>query len=158
MTQSKGLRYRLPRAELEALWRRRKEGENLQDIAKALGTSLSSVYGVVARQGGIPPRPRRRSRRALSLAEREEISRQVALKMSAHAIARLLGVHHRRSVARFTAMEAGSSTERRAPMPRHGVGLGAPSAVASPNMQRSGAWSPRNSRRPGPRSRSPAGS
>jgi IS30 family transposase len=90
MTQSRGLRYRLPRAEQEALWRRRKEGASLQHIATALGTSLSSVYGVVARQGGIPPRPRRRSRRALSLAEREEISRQLAQKVSARAIARLL--------------------------------------------------------------------
>src|SRR5256885_6003383 len=91
MTQSRGLRYRPSGAELEALWHQRKKGESLQEIAKALGMSLSAVYGIVARQGGIPPRRRRRSRRALSLAEREEISRQLVLKSHVRVIARLLG-------------------------------------------------------------------
>src|SRR5436305_13784685 len=91
MTQSKGLRYRLSRAELEALWRRRTECESLRAIANALGTSLTSVYGVVKRQGGIAARPGSRSPGALSLAEREELSHQLALGSPARAIAPLLG-------------------------------------------------------------------
>ena len=90
MTQSKGLRHRLSGAALETLWRRRKEGESLSEIAMALGTSLSSVYGVVKRQGGIAPRPRMRAPRALSLEEREEISRHVVRGTSVRAIARAL--------------------------------------------------------------------
>lgn len=91
MTQSRGIRRWLSRAELERVWARRKEGESLSDIARALGTSLSSVFGIVARQGGVPPRPRRRSSRVLSLAEREEISRSLAAGRSLRAIARTLG-------------------------------------------------------------------
>src|SRR5256885_916438 len=54
MTQSRGLRYRPSGAELEALWHQRKKGESLQEIAKALGMSLSAVYGSV---GGYPNAP-----------------------------------------------------------------------------------------------------
>ena len=158
MTQSKGLRYRLSGAELEALWRRRKEGEGLSAIAKALGMSLSSVYGLVKRRGGIAPRPRTRSPRVLSLAEREEISRHLVLGTSVGRLRASWGVHRRRSVARFTAMAGRSTTARRAPMPERGGARSARSAVASPSTRRSGAWSPRNSRPPGPRSRSRAGS
>ena len=91
MTLSKGIRRRLVRSELEVLWRRRQEGTALREIAKALGTSLSSVYGVVKRRGGIAPRPRTRSARVLSLVEREEISRQLARRTSMRPIARALG-------------------------------------------------------------------
>ena len=91
MTQSKGIRRRLVHAELEALWRRRKEGDGLSEIATALGTSLSSVYGVVKRRGGIAPPPRSRSPRVLSLAEREEISRHLVQGTSVRTIARALG-------------------------------------------------------------------
>jgi len=91
MTQSRGLRRRLSTVELETLWRQRHQGEGLTAIAKALGTSLSSVYGVVKRQGGIAPRPRRRSSRVLRLAEREEISRHIAVGSSVRAMARALG-------------------------------------------------------------------
>ena len=38
---------------------------------------LSTIQGILARTGGIRPPSRRRSRRSLSLAEREEISRGV---------------------------------------------------------------------------------
>lgn len=91
MTLSKGIRRRLVPAELEGLWRRRQEGQALAEIAQALGTSLTSVYGVVKRRGGIAPRPRTRAPRVLSLAEREEISRHLACQTSVRAIARALG-------------------------------------------------------------------
>ena len=91
MTQSRGLRRRLSNSERESLWRHRKQGDGLSAIAEALGTSLSSVYGVVKRHGGIAPRPRTRAEGVLSLAEREEISRHVACHASVRAIARALG-------------------------------------------------------------------
>ena len=91
MTQSRGIRRRLAAGELEVLWARRQHGDTLSGIASALGTSLTSVYGVVARQGGIPPHPRTRSPRVLSLADREEISRSLAVGRSVRAIARTLG-------------------------------------------------------------------
>ena len=91
MTQRRGLRRRLSPSELERLWSERKKGVALSEIANALGTSLSSVYGVVKRRGGIAPRPRTRSARVLSLAEREEISRQLARGTSLRGIARAVG-------------------------------------------------------------------
>jgi IS30 family transposase len=47
--------------------------------------------GELAPHGGIRPAPRRRSRLALTLSEREEISRGIAAAQSARSMARLLG-------------------------------------------------------------------
>jgi IS30 family transposase len=51
---------------------------SLSDIGRALGKHAGSVHGVVFSIGGIVPSDRRRSRLALTLAEREEISRGIA--------------------------------------------------------------------------------
>jgi len=73
------------------MWDRWQKGESLNSIARHLGTSHSSIQGVLAPTGGIRPPPRSRSRQALSLAEREEISRGVAAGRSLRWIATLLG-------------------------------------------------------------------
>jgi DNA-binding CsgD family transcriptional regulator len=49
------------------------------------------IYFLVAPHGGIRPAERRRSRLALTIAEREVISRGVTADQSARSIARLLG-------------------------------------------------------------------
>ena len=72
--------------ELEEIWNRWERGESSVGIARALGRG-SNVYYVVARSGGIRPRPRRRSAGALTAAEREEISRGIASGRSLRAIA-----------------------------------------------------------------------
>ena len=72
--------------ELEEIWDRWERGESSVGIAGALGRG-SKVYYVVARSGGIRPRPRRRSARALTATEREEISRGIASGRSLRAIA-----------------------------------------------------------------------
>ena len=66
-------------------------GESQNAIARSFGRSHSSIQGVLARTGGIRPRKRRRSRYALSLAEREEISRGIVAGRSLRAIAASLG-------------------------------------------------------------------
>lgn len=76
------------RNELWARWRR---GESLTDIAAALARHRTSVGDVVASAGGITPVARRRSRLALTLAEREEISRGIAGGVALRQIARALG-------------------------------------------------------------------
>src|SRR6267142_1489715 len=60
-------------------------------IGRAFGKQSSSIYFLVAPHGGIRPAERRRSRLALTLAEREVISRGVTAHQSARSIARLLG-------------------------------------------------------------------
>src|SRR5260370_8298059 len=78
-------------SEKTELWDRWQRGESLKAIGGAFGKPSSSIYFQLAPHGGIRPPPRRRSRLALTLAEREEISRAIALDQSARSIARLLG-------------------------------------------------------------------
>jgi DNA-binding CsgD family transcriptional regulator len=78
-------------AEKTELWDRWKRGESLKAIGRAFGKQSSSIYFLVAPHGGIRPAQRRRSRVALTLAEREVISRGVTAHQSARSIARLLG-------------------------------------------------------------------
>jgi IS30 family transposase len=73
------------------MWDRWQKGESLNLIARHFGRSHSSIQGVLARTGGIRPAPRRRSRLALTLAEREEISRGVVTGHSLRSIAATLG-------------------------------------------------------------------
>jgi IS30 family transposase len=73
------------------LWRRWKEGQSLNDIGRALGKFPASIRGVVSAQGGLIPVDRRRSRLALTLAEREDISRGLAAGSSLRAIAAKIG-------------------------------------------------------------------
>lgn len=73
------------------LWRRWKAGQSLSDIGRALGKHAGSIHGVVSSSGGIIPAVRRRSRLALTLAEREEISRGIAADISIRQIATTIG-------------------------------------------------------------------
>jgi IS30 family transposase len=78
-------------AERTELWDRWQRGESLKAIGRAFGKPSSSIYFQVAPHGGIRPAPRRRSRLALTLSEREEISRGIAVHQSARSMAGLLG-------------------------------------------------------------------
>src|SRR6478672_7773696 len=78
-------------AEKTELWDRWKHGESLKAIGRAFGKPSSSIYFLVAPHGGFRPAERRRSRLALTLAEREVIPRGVTARRSARSIARLLG-------------------------------------------------------------------
>ncbi len=57
------------------IWDRWRRGQGLWTIARAFGKRSSSIFAHISPTGGIRPPPRRRSRLALTLAEREEISR-----------------------------------------------------------------------------------
>jgi IS30 family transposase len=69
------------------LWSRWKQGESLSEIGRALQKRAASIYGVVVSQGGFEPAKRRRSPQALSLSEREEISRGIVAGLSQREIA-----------------------------------------------------------------------
>ena len=60
------------------MWDRWQKGESLESIVQFFDRHHSSVQRILADTGGIRPAPRRRSRLALTLAEREEISRGLA--------------------------------------------------------------------------------
>ena len=73
------------------MWERWRKGESLQQIAQLFDRNHSSVQRILAETGGIQPKQRHRSRLALTLAEREEISRSVIAGDSIRAIANQLG-------------------------------------------------------------------
>src|ERR1039457_6451504 len=78
-------------AEKTELWDRWQRGESLKAIGRAFGKPSSSIYFQMAPHGGIRPAARRRSRLALTLSEREEISRGITAHQSTRSMARLLG-------------------------------------------------------------------
>jgi IS30 family transposase len=69
------------------MWERWRQGDSLQTIAQLFGRNHSSIQQILAETGGIPPAPRCRSRLALTLAEREEISRAMVAGQSVRSIA-----------------------------------------------------------------------
>lgn len=85
-----GKRRWLLEPEKEEIWRRRQTGVTFRAIGRALNRRSAVIRRVLATHGGITPAPRRRSKRALSRVEREEISRGVAAGRSMRTIASAL--------------------------------------------------------------------
>ena len=73
------------------MWDRWQQGESLNSIARVFDRHHSAIQGILSRTGGIRPPQRRRCRLALTLAEREEISRGVFAGQSLRSIAASLG-------------------------------------------------------------------
>ncbi len=57
------------------IWDRWQRGESMSSIGRVFDRGSSSIYPLLERAGGIRPPARTRSRLALTLGEREEISR-----------------------------------------------------------------------------------
>lgn len=72
------------------MWERWKKGDSLHQIAQLFHRNHSAIQGILVRTGGIRPAQRHRSPLALTLAEREEISRSLATGLSIRAIAEVL--------------------------------------------------------------------
>jgi hypothetical protein len=67
------------RAQLWAMWA---AGNSFSEISRAIGYPPGSIFTVIKQTGGYVPAPRKRRSDALTLAEREEISRGLARKES----------------------------------------------------------------------------
>ena len=121
-------RWGLSVSQKKELWERWKRGESSQDIARAFGKLRGSIYNVLSSNGGIPPSTRRRSRLALSLCEREEISRGVAegrsmrgiassIQRAASTVSREIGRHGGRATYRAAEADRRAWDHARRPKP-----------------------------------------
>jgi IS30 family transposase len=78
-------------AQRSEIWDRWQAGEPMSSIGRRFDRESSSVFSVISPTGGIRPPARRRAGEALSLFEREEISRGLSTQCSLRLIARQLG-------------------------------------------------------------------
>src|SRR5437762_9388185 len=81
-------RTRLSATEKNEIWGRWKAGQSMHEIGRAYGRPHPTIRKLLLPRGGIAPIARRRSRLALTLAEREDISRGIASDSSIREIAR----------------------------------------------------------------------
>ena len=78
-------------AQSAELWERWRKGEGLKSIGRVFGKTSSCIFAHIKPTGGIRPPSRQRARLALTLPEREEISRGLAAGRSMRAVAHALG-------------------------------------------------------------------
>jgi IS30 family transposase len=83
-----GKRFGLSAEQKIEVWRHCKAGQTLHEIGRAFGKEHSSIRCLVSRHGGIAPAVRRRALFALTLLEREEISRGLASGSSLREMAK----------------------------------------------------------------------
>lgn len=84
-------RIRYSDSQKALMWDRWQKGESLHQIARLFDRHHSSVRAILAETGGIRPPVRHRSARALTIAEREEVSRALVAGHSIRSIAGTLG-------------------------------------------------------------------
>ena len=109
------------------MWDRWQQGDTLHSIARLFDRYHSSIQGILAETGGIRPAPLQRSRLALTLAEREEISRGLVAGCSIRSIAATLGrapstvsreIRRNGSHQRYRASKADQAAWERAKRPK----------------------------------------
>lgn len=119
--------WTLSAAEQSELWRRWKAGEPVKAISEGLGRPYHLLYHLIRIRGGVTPAVPRRSRRALSLPDREEISRGLSAQRSIRQIARRIGkaassvsreIRRNGGASKYRATQAEAAFWRRARRPK----------------------------------------
>jgi IS30 family transposase len=133
------------------IWDRWQRGESMSSIGRRFDRESSSVFSVISPTGGIRPADRKRSMRALSLAEREEISRGLSVSEPLRAIARRLGrspstisreVRRNGGVARYRATASDQAAWDRALRPKPCKLACSPSLAQAVSAKLRRKWSP----------------
>ncbi len=120
----------LPSDKRQQVWELRKQGKSISEIARTIGAPAGSIFSIFLPFGGYYQAPQRRRTTALTLLDREEISRGLAAQESCRAIGRRLGrpastitreIARNRGARHYRALDADDRTWRRArrPQPCH---------------------------------------
>ena len=133
------------------MWDRWQQGESLNAIARLFDRHHSAVSRILAETGGIRPEPRRRSPRALTLAEREEISRGIVAGHSIRSIATRLArapstvsreIERNGGPQRYRASQADQAAWDRAQCPKTGTLAQSPVLAGAVARKLQLEWSP----------------
>ena len=109
------------------MWEHWQKGDSLHSIAKLFDRGHGSIAGILSKTGGIRPPTQIRSSTALTLSEREDISRGLATNQSMRAIAFQLNrspstisreINRNGGYARYRATQADQSAWDRAQRPK----------------------------------------
>ncbi len=84
-------RIKYTAAQRAEIWDRWHRGESMSSIGRVFDRESSSIFGLLLPSGGIRPAERKRSAIALTLSEREEISRGIVGGLSMRIMAMQLG-------------------------------------------------------------------
>lgn len=133
------------------MWNRWQKGESMHDIARLFDRHHPSIRRILTENGGIRPRQRKRSSLALTLAEREVISRGLAIQLSMREIASQLGrspstvsreIERNGGYASYRASAADQAAWQRALRPKTCKLAGLPRAVRVITKKLQCEWSP----------------
>ena len=122
-------------AQKTEMWDRWQKGESFNAIGRHFNTGHSTISRIIWSTGGIRPAERKRSRLALTLTEREEISRGLVAHLSLRSIASQLGrcpstisreVNRNGGQKRYRATQADQAAWDRAPRPKPCKLVGSP--------------------------------
>lgn len=119
------------------MWERWKQGATLHEIGKLFDRPHTSIHRILAQTGGFQPAERSRTSTALTLAEREEISRALVKGESIRSIARRLNRAPSTISREIKAMVAARTTVQARQTKRPGFVRDAPSVA---NCARTAPW------------------
>ena len=117
----------LPSTKRQQVWEMWKAGDSLSRIAQTVGSPAGSIFSILLPFGGVYQAPQRRRATALSMDDREEISRGVAADESYRSIVRRIGrpastisreIARNRGVVKYRAVDADDRAWRRAKRPK----------------------------------------
>src|SRR3954468_22803343 len=77
----------------DIIWSSWSDGKSLSEIGRQVNKHAGSVFCYLQKYGGIKPSQPKRPKRALTLQEREEISRGLSIQLSIRTIAKRLNRH-----------------------------------------------------------------
>ena len=141
----------LPSEKRQQVWELWRGGASISVIAQAVGSPPGSIFSILRPFGGIYQPPQRRRVGALTLPEREEISRGLATGESLHAIGRRLErapstisreIARNRGARKYRAVDADDRAWRRAKRPKACLLAERPTLCAYVSARLREDWSP----------------